>query len=108
MLDEYRRVSAAASLPARLRAARRGLLLLRRLASRPSTFAKYGGHLLLAFHFIATTSRDAALCRTARAAGRERARHWKRQWYRKRRRSDAAAVVDEICASYAAEQLGIA
>ena len=41
-------------------------------------------------------------------AGRERARYWKQQWYRKRRRLDAATVVDEICASYAAEQLGIA
>ena len=60
------------------------------------------------FYFIATTSRDAALRRTALAAGRERARHWKRQWYRTRRRFDAATVVDEICASYAAEQLGIA
>lgn len=91
-----------------MRAARRGLQLLRRLASRKSTFAKYGGHLLLAFYFIATTSRDPALRRTALAAGRERARYWKQQWYHKRRRLAAATVVDEICASYAAEQLGIA
>jgi len=62
---------------------------------------------LLAFYFIATTSRDAALRRQALAAGRERARDWKRQWYRKRRRLDAANVMDEICASYAAAQLGI-
>jgi hypothetical protein len=41
------------------------------------------------------------------AAGRERARSWKRQWYRKRRRLDAAMVMDEICASYAAAQVGI-
>lgn len=92
----------------RLRAARRGLQLLRRLAVRQSTFAKYGGHLLLAFYFIATTSRDGALRRAALAAGRERARFWKQQWRRKRRRLEAATVVDEICASYAAEQLGIA
>ena len=100
-------MTAAASLPVRLRAARRGLQLLRRLADRKSTFAKYSGHFLLAFYFIATTSRDAALRRTALIAGRNRARYWKQQWYRKRRRLGAAAVVDEICASYAAEQLGI-
>jgi hypothetical protein len=95
------------SLSERLRAARRGLWLLRQLAVRKSTFAKYSGHLLLAFYFIATTSRDSTLRQTALIAGRERARFWKRQWYRKRRRPGAAAVVDEICASYAAEQLGI-
>jgi hypothetical protein len=92
----------------RLHAAHRGLQLLRQLAHRKSTFAKYSGHLLLAFYFIATTSHDAALRRTALAAGRERARCWKQQWHRKRRRFDAVTVVDEICASYAAEQLGIA
>ena len=62
---------------------------------------------MLAFYFIATTSRDAALRRQALTAGRERARYWKRQWYRKRRRLDAAMVMDEICASYAAAQVGI-
>jgi hypothetical protein len=89
-----------------LQAAHRGLQLLRRLARRRSTFAKYSGHLLLAFCFIATTSRDAALCRDALTTGRERAREWKRQWYRRRRRLDAATVMNEICASYAAAQLG--
>jgi hypothetical protein len=101
-------MTAATSLPVRLRAARRALALLRRLAERKSTFAKYSGHFLLAFHFIGTTSRDGALRRTALAAGRERARFWKRQWPRKGRQLDAAAIVDGICASYAAEQLGIA
>jgi hypothetical protein len=100
-------VTAAASLPVRRRAARRGLQLLVRLANRRSTFAKYGGHFLLAFHFIATTSRDPVLRRTALAAGRQRARTWKQQWHRKRRGLDAGTIVDEICASYAAEQLGI-
>lgn len=101
-------MNAAVSLPVRLHAAHRGLQLLRRLASRESTFARYSGHLLPAFYFIATTSRDAALVRSARTAGRERARHWKRQWYLKRRRLNAATVLDEISAGYAAEQLGIA
>jgi hypothetical protein len=101
-------VTAPVSLPVRLRAARRALQLLRRLAHRQSTFAKYHGHFLLAFYFIGTTSRDGALRRMALAAGRERARFWKQHWYRRRRRLDAATIVDEICASYAEEHLGIA
>ncbi len=88
-------------------AVHRALQLLRRLASRKSTFARYSGHLLPAFYFIATTSRDAALRRSALGAGRERARYWKRQWYRKPRPLDAGTVLDEIGAGYAAEQLGI-
>lgn len=100
--------TAIPSLPARLRAARRGLRLLRRLASRRSTFEKYAGHLLLAFCFIATTSHDDALRRMALAAGRERARYWKQQWRRQRPRLDATTLVDHIYASYAAAQLGVA
>ena len=97
----------AVTLPMRLSAARRGLQLLRRLASRKSTFARFSGHLLPAFYFIATTSRDAALRRSALAAGRERARYWKRQWSARRHKLDAGAVLDAISAGYAAEQLGI-
>jgi hypothetical protein len=100
-------VKAAVTLPVRLSAAHRGLQLLRRLASRKSTFAKYSGHLLPAFHFIATTSRDAGLRRSALSAGRERARYWRQQWYARRRKLDAGAVLDAISAGYAAEQLGI-
>lgn len=95
------------SLAVRLRAAHRGLQLLQRLARRKSTFARYSGPLLLAFYFIATTSRDAELRRIALTTGRERARHWRQQWHLTRRRLDANIVVDEIGASYAAEQLGI-
>ena len=104
---ESNHVKPNVSLPLRLRAARRGLQLLRQLAKRPSTFNRYGGHLLLAFYFIATTSRDAVLRRTALAAGRERARQWKRQWHLTPRRLDARTVCDEICASYAAGLMGI-
>src|SRR5688572_4357055 len=95
------------TLPTRLNAAHRGLQLLRRLARQQSTFAKYSGHLLPAFYFIATTSRDARLRQRALTAGRERARHWKQQWYLKPRRLDAGTVLDAISAGYAAKQLGI-
>ena len=98
---------AAVTLPVRLSAAHRGLQLLRRLASRKSTFARYSGHLLPAFYFIATTSRDPALRRGALIAGRERARYWKQQWYARRQKLDAGTVLDAIGAAYAAEQLGI-
>src|SRR5688500_1843686 len=95
------------SLPLRLAAARRGLQLLRQLARQPSIFDRYGGHLPLAFYFIATTSNDETLRRTARAAGRERARYWKRQWHLKPPRLGAKTVVNEICASHAATQMGV-
>jgi hypothetical protein len=81
--------------------------LLQQLARRKTTFDRYRGHLLLAFYFIATTSRDAALRRKALTTGRERARHWTEHWSLQRRRLDANTLVDEICASYAAEQLGV-
>ena len=92
----------------RLSAAHRGLELLRRLASRKSTFARYSGHLLPAFYFIAATSRDPALRRGALIAGRDRARYWKQQWLAKRQKLDAGTVLDAVSAGYAAEQLGIA
>ena len=91
----------------RLSAAYRGLQLLRRLATRKSIFAKYSGHLLPAFYFIATTSRNAALRRSALTTGRERARYWKQQWDVRRRKLDPATVLDEVSAAYAAEQFGI-
>ena len=91
----------------RLSAAHRGLELLRRIAGRKSTFARYSGHLLPAFYFIATTSRDRALRRGALTAGRERARYWKRQWHARRGKLDAGTVLDAVSAGYAAEQLGI-
>ena len=100
-------MKADVTLPVRLSAAHRGLQLLRRLASRKSTFARYSGHLLPAFYFIATTSRDAALRRSALAAGRERARYWKQQWFVRRRKLDAGTVLEAISAGYAAQQLGI-
>ena len=100
-------LSDAISLPVRLRAVNRALRLLYRLACRKSTFAKYGGHFLLAFYFIATTTGNAAIRRQARQMGRERARDWIRRWSQTRRKLTARNVLDEVFASYAVEQLGI-
>ena len=105
--DLQRRANPDVSLPARLVAVHRALQLLRRLAGRKPTFERYSGHLLPAFYFIATTSRDAALRQRALTSGRERARYWKQQWHLKPPRLDAGTVLDAISAGYAAKQLGI-
>ena len=97
----------AISLPVRLRAVSRALRLLYKLACRGSTFTKYGGHLLPAFFFIATTTGNAAIRRQARQMGRERARHWISRWNRTRRQLNARTVLAEVFASYAVEQFGI-
>jgi hypothetical protein len=100
-------LSDAISLPVRLRAVSRALRLLYQLACRKATFAKYGGHFLLAFYFIATTTGNAAIRRQARQMGRERARHWVSRWNGTRRKLNTRTVLDEVFASYAAQQLGI-
>ena len=100
-------MSEAISLPVRLRAVGRALRLLYTLACHRSTFAKYGGHFLLAFYFIGTTTGNAAIRRQALRMGRERARHWTRRWHRTRRTLNARTALDEVFASYAARQLGI-
>lgn len=100
-------MSDAISLPVRLRAVSRALRLLYTLACRKSTFEKYGGHFLLAFYFIGTTTGNPAIRRRALRMGRERARRWTRQWHRTQRPLNARAVLDDVFASYAARQLGI-
>jgi len=85
----------------------RGLRRLHAIARRSGTFAEYGGHLLLAFSQIATTSRGAAVRRAALALGRERARAWHAGWSETRSRLDADTVLNEVIASYAAERMGV-
>lgn len=85
----------------------RGLRRLHAIAHRPGTFAEYGGHLLLAFSQIATTSSGTALRRAALALGRERTRAWQGGWSETRCRLDADTVLNEVIASYAAERLGV-
>jgi hypothetical protein len=95
------------SLVRRRRAVMNGLRRLREIACHPATFAEYGGHLLLAFAQLATTSRRTALRRAALEAGRERARVWHASWPEIRGRLDADAVLNEVIASYAAERMGL-
>ena len=101
------RVSPAPSVEARLSAVDRALRLLHSLARHPPTFAAYGGHLLLAFCVVGTTSHHAATRRQALAMGRERARRWQQGWRRTRRTLDADTVMHEVIASYAAKRMGI-
>ena len=91
----------------RLRAVSRALELLHLAARRESTFVEYSGHLLLSFFLIGTTSRNAAIARRSLEMGRERARHWQRRWVRTRRSLDRDNVLQEVLASYAADQMGV-
>jgi len=95
------------SLPARLRAVRRGLRVLHAVAQRESTFAEYSGHFLLAFSLIATTSGNRTIRRQALEMGLERARYWTKQWPRTRRALDCDTVMHEVIAAHAAERMGI-
>jgi hypothetical protein len=95
------------SQPGRLRAVARALKLLYSISRRDSLFREYGGHLLLAFALIGTTSRSRALSRLAIEMGRERAGHWIRRWARLRRHLDADTVLQEVIASDAAQRLGM-
>jgi hypothetical protein len=85
----------------------RGLRRLHAIAQSPGIFAEYGGHLLLAFSQIATTSRGSLVRRVALALGRERARAWQAGWSETRCRLDADTVLNEVIASYAAERMGL-
>jgi hypothetical protein len=91
----------------RTTAVAKALRLLEQIAATPSVFADYGGHLLLAFWLIGTTSRCKTLRQSALGIGRERARYWRAQWPSVRRNLHADNVLQEVIASYAATGLGI-
>jgi len=88
------------------RAVRRGLDFIYAVACAPEHFAVYGSDLLNCFYFIADTSRDAALSRTAGRMGRERARQWRRERPALPPEADADTILDYIQGSYAADCLG--
>ena len=95
------------TLVARLRAVRKALALLHSIAKREPVFAEYGGHLLLAFCQIASTSRSTSIRRLGLDAGRERAAHWKAQWTHTRRHLTCDNVLQHVIASYAARRMGV-
>ncbi|HEX8128645.1 MAG TPA: hypothetical protein VF527_06035 [Pyrinomonadaceae bacterium] len=89
------------------RAARRGLEFIYAATCEPEHFAVYGSDLLNCFYFIAETSRDAILSRTARRMGRERARRWRRERPALPPDADAHMILDYIHGSHAADCLGL-
>ena len=73
----------------------------------PATFDEYGGHLLLALTLIATTSRNADLCRTAREMALERATQWRDRWPLYRSGLNGDTVMQAVIATFAIERLGL-
>jgi hypothetical protein len=91
----------------RERAVRRGLEFIYAVACEPEHFAAYGSDLLNCFYFIAETSGDRTLARTARHMGRERAQRWRRARPALPPGADADTILDYIHGSHAADLLGL-
>lgn len=91
----------------RRRAIRRGLDFLYHIACDPRVFDEHGSDLLNCFNFIASTSDDGSLRRTAGEMGAERARRWRCSYPMLPRDADAASLIDFAYGSLAANQLGI-
>jgi Prenyltransferase and squalene oxidase repeat len=91
----------------REQAVMRGVEFIYRIACVPENFAEYGSNLLYFFNFIATTSKDHELRRTARRMSRERFRHWQRDHLRIPRDADAATLLDFVLGGHAAQRMGI-
>jgi hypothetical protein len=76
------------------------------VACEPEHFRAYGSDLLNCFYFIAETSLDATLARTARRMGCERARRWRAQRPALPPETNPDIILDYIHGSYAADRLG--
>ncbi len=91
----------------RAEAVRRGLEFMYGVACDPVCFEHYGHDLLFCFHTIASNSRDAGLRRAARAAGRERARAWRREHRSVPKEVSAEELSNLVFGSDAADRLGV-
>jgi hypothetical protein len=91
----------------RAEAARRGLEFLYGVARDPACFEHYGHDLLFCFHTIASNSKDEDLRRAARAAGRERARVWRREHSSVPKGSSAEDLSKLVFGGDAADRLGL-
>ncbi|HYP00485.1 MAG TPA: hypothetical protein VER76_09885 [Pyrinomonadaceae bacterium] len=91
-----------------MRAVRRGLEFIYGVACEPEHFAAYGSDLISCFYFIAETSLDPALSRTARRMGRERARRWRRDRPALPPGAGVETILDFIHGSHSADCLGLA
>lgn len=91
----------------RARASRRGLKFIYEVACEPEHFAQFGSDLVSCFYFVAETSLDPVLSRTARRMGRERARQWRRERPALPAGADVETILDFIHGSHSADCLGL-
>jgi hypothetical protein len=91
----------------RERAIRRGLEFIYETACDEDHFSEWGHDLINCFYFIATTSRDKALRRTARQMGLERARRWFKKHAKLPRQADAGIISEYIHGVYATDRFGL-
>lgn len=91
----------------RTRAVLRGLKFVYNSARRRSNFVDYGFDFLFCFDWIASTSKDPLIRRTALRMGRERARRWRTMFPKLPRDMDADWLAQFVLGTGAADRLGI-
>ena len=85
----------------------RGLEFIYRTARDPESFGVYGFDYTFCLHWIASTSRDAALRRTARRMAVECARRWRRENPSVPDDADAETVTQMVFGGLASDRLGV-
>ncbi|HEX8720617.1 MAG TPA: hypothetical protein VF736_08305 [Pyrinomonadaceae bacterium] len=91
----------------RREAVSRGLEFIYRTACDPENFAAYGFDYTFCLHWIASTSRDAALSRAARRMALECARRWRSAWPALPADADAETVAQSVFGGLASDMLGL-
>ena len=90
-----------------LKAIKRGLDFLHRVASKPEGFNSYGSLLICCFALVGATSRDASLRRLARSRALKLAHRWKRVNPVVPADARADLILDFVMISYALSRLGV-
>ncbi|MCU1264590.1 MAG: hypothetical protein JWM21_908 [Acidobacteria bacterium] len=85
----------------------RGVDFIYRIACVPENFTDYGSNLLYFFNFVASTSKDSELRKTARRMSKERFHHWHRDHRSLPRNPDADTLLDFVLGCHAAQRMGI-
>ena len=88
-------------------AVRRGLEFIYRTACDPENFSAYGFDYTFCLHWVAATSRDAALRRAARRMAVERARRWRSEHPSVPSDADAETVAQMVFGGLTADRLGL-
>ena len=88
-------------------AIKRGLAFIYDTACEPENFSFYGSSYLCCFYCISATSQDRELRRVSRAMGRERAKHWRREYSQVSPNADPDDISDLVLGGDAADRLGV-